>query len=308
MGIVAVLISTLFFYLSTFFVQWGRLFFPTPSIYFVLSRFIFGYLFLVLYVTATRGSAILQEMHSLSASFWLWGRALGNSTAVFLFFAGVAYGNVTNANFLNMLYPAFVALFSPWLLKEKNNFWSLLGVFLAMVGAYLISQKGGKPVFSHGDLFAFFSAVLASFAIIALRALRKDKVETLRVLFFTFYIGTIISFVVLLFYLLVTGQGKEGGVQQFLRLQTLAIRQNSLNLVAAAVVGFWGQFFLTFGFRYVSAVQGSLLSDFRIFIALLFAWFFWHQPFLWASFLGALCIFVANMLLALKKKEKRKLS
>lgn len=298
-GALAVLASAFFFYLSTFYLKLGTKVDGLSAVYFVFARFLFGYLATVLYIAFAHKNHSQQNffsyffVSSFRASSWLWIRALGNNIAVFFFFMAVAYGNVTNANFFNMLYPAFVAIFSPWLLSENNTFSSWLGILFSVLGAYLIVQSGEVLVLTAGDWFGIMSAIFASIAIVALRKLRKQECSTEKILLFTFQLGTLISLVAVIVH---------AAYNKFSFSQISPATY--VYIIASASFGLLGQWAITYGFRYVTAVHGSILSATRILIALFLGWFFWRQPFHWANFAGALLIFFANILLAFKNKKK----
>lgn len=292
----ALLASALFFYLSTLYVQLSEQ--AAPTSFYVFARFALGYLVTSAYVLSkdkSQGLATITRLLQFKASFWLWVRALGNNIAVFFFYLAVVYGDVTKANFFNMLYPAFVAVFSPWLISEKNDFFSWSGIFLSILGAFLIVQtdqffvSGMTLSYSLTDWFGILSAAIASIAIIALRKLRRENFRIEVILLFTFQIGTLLSFVDVCYHL---------ATRDFLFWLSA-----SYFIIISGIFGILGQWGLTYGFRYVTAVHGSILSAFRILIALLFGWFFWKQPFQWANFVGALFIFFANVLLSVKKKQ-----
>lgn len=295
-GAVALLASALFFYLSTLYVQLSEQ--EVPTSFYIFARFGLGYLITASYIllkNKSQGLTTIVQLLQLKASFWLWVRALGNNIAVFFFFLAVIYGDVTNANFFNMLYPAFVAVFSPWLISEKNDFFSWSGIILSVVGAFLIVQTDeffitGMPLtYAPADWFGILSAAIASIAIIALRKLRRENLSTEVILLFTFQIGTVLSFIDISYHFFSRGM--------FFWLPALSF------ILVSGFFGILGQWGLTYGFRYVTAVHGSILSAFRILIALVFSWFFWKQPFQWANFVGALFIFFANILLAIRNKK-----
>ena len=63
-----------------------------------------------------------------------------------------------------------------------------------------------------------------------------------------------------------------------------------------------GQYLLTYGFLYVSAVEGSVISSSRILIAAFLGPFLASDPSLTLSgWVGALLIFAANIALAVHK-------
>jgi drug/metabolite transporter (DMT)-like permease len=64
-----------------------------------------------------------------------------------------------------------------------------------------------------------------------------------------------------------------------------------------------GQYLLTYGFLYVTAVEGAVISSSRILIAALLGPLLVADPPLTAAgWLGALILFAANVFLAVRKK------
>ncbi len=78
-------------------------------------------------------------------------------------------------------------------------------------------------------------------------------------------------------------------------------------LALCAVFGVAGQFLLTIGFRYVTAVEGSIVSSTRILLAALLGPLLAAElPLNTAGWLGALLLFGANAVLALRRKPLEK--
>ncbi len=73
-------------------------------------------------------------------------------------------------------------------------------------------------------------------------------------------------------------------------------------LMMCAISGVTGQFLLTIGFRYVTAVEGSIISSMRIFLAAFLGPFVASEPALTkAGWIGALLLFCANAALAYRR-------
>jgi drug/metabolite transporter (DMT)-like permease len=72
-----------------------------------------------------------------------------------------------------------------------------------------------------------------------------------------------------------------------------------------SAAGVLGQYLLTFGFLFVTAVEGSIISSSRIFIAALLGPLLVGDPSLVLSgWIGALLIFAANSTLALRRATR----
>ncbi|GIX43414.1 MAG: hypothetical protein KatS3mg129_3147 [Leptospiraceae bacterium] len=212
-------------------------------------------------------------------------RGLFNSIAVVLFYYAVQLGETGRANVLNMTYPAFVAVISGPLLKEYPDFKTILSLILCLAGIFLhfyepITQLAQHLLFS--DLLGLSSGIVSSIAIIYLRGSARI-VRSEIILFWMFFIGTILSF--------------PFCYKKIFLLDKLDLYY----LLASAIMGVMGQWLLTISYRYLDATTGSIISGLRIPIAILYGWLFLDEPFSIYSWLGGLLIFSSNILLALKK-------
>ena len=74
-------------------------------------------------------------------------------------------------------------------------------------------------------------------------------------------------------------------------------------LIPCAAAGVAGQFLLTIGFRYVTAVEGSIISSMRILLAALLGPLLAGEPALAAAgWVGAMLLFGANAMLAVRNR------
>jgi drug/metabolite transporter (DMT)-like permease len=78
-------------------------------------------------------------------------------------------------------------------------------------------------------------------------------------------------------------------------------------LFLCGVFGVGGQYLITIGFRYVTAVEGAILSSSRILMAALLGhWIAFDPPLDLSGWMGAILIFIANVGLTLRKKATLK--
>lgn len=81
-------------------------------------------------------------------------------------------------------------------------------------------------------------------------------------------------------------------------------RQELIYLMLGAGFGVMGQYLLTIGFKYVTAVEGGIISSSRILIAALLGPYIVADPELTLSgWIGAFLIFSTNIYLTLRKLE-----
>lgn len=283
-GILAVLTSALLFYLATFFVKLGGAKTTADSILFLAARFWLGYWMLLLWYRLVKKVRI-TDLKVVNRK-WLWYRAFWNTVAVVFFYLAVVFGSVTNANILNMTYPVFVALFSIYLLREKTGFFSWTGILLSVAGAVLVSVNPKEEflIFSaRGDLLALMSAITAGIAIVALKIIRHTD-STDSALFYNFRLGFWVSIVPVIYFLYASTTFSSFTALGFAILSGLS--------------GVFGQAALTYGFRFVSAVEGSILSSTRLIFAVMIGYVFLQKEVTMYNLSGAFLIMAANFILA----------
>jgi drug/metabolite transporter (DMT)-like permease len=181
-------------------------------------------------------------------TFVIW-RGILNTFAVILFFSAVKYSTITNANMLNMTYPVFIFLFAAFFGFEKITISKIVYLVLSIMGIYLIIQ----PKFDHilmGDLLGLASGIVGGVSVLTLRKARETE-STFLILFYLMTIGTLINgaFMIPIF-----------------KVPTLL---QALLISASALLGVAGQAFITYGYKYIEASKGSIISSSRIIFAVL---------------------------------------
>jgi drug/metabolite transporter (DMT)-like permease len=274
---IEILISALFFALSTLLAKFAQQDGVTASMITFL-RFAVGLVILSVYM------AIARTKMEPRNPIVLILRGVFNLLAVFLFYYAIKYTTITNANLLNLTYPVFVALLSPIFLREYLSFrhWVILG--FAGIGIWLIVN----PNFSHvniGDLIGLSGGFTAGLAIIMLCFARQSN-HTATVLFFMFVVGTLLSWPA---------------------VWGVSFTQYSLRtwwiLLACGVTGVIGQFAITAGFKYLSAVAGSITGMSRVVIAAILGFMFLAEVPTWNVVAGSIVLFFAIAWLALLKQN-----
>jgi drug/metabolite transporter (DMT)-like permease len=161
----------------------------------------------------------------------------------------VRYTSVAEANILNMTYPIFVAILSWVLLRHQRDRLAMAMVAVAIAGVWLILQPERMGLGVH-SLWGLASGISAAVAILYLNLSRQHH-DANTVLVFMFGLGSVLMF--LLFrqhFFWPTGR----------ELYYLGLCGGS---------GIAGQFLITLGFRYVTAVEGGIISSTRILLAAL---------------------------------------
>ena len=275
-GWFAVLGSAFFFYLSTLIIRWAAPHVNIESAYFVFARLLLGFI-----IVST--TMILQKQRLQPKNYhYLIGRTIANTIAVFCFYKAVEMGSVAEANILNMTYPLFVAIFAWFFLRGQRDLLSLLIVAVAFVGVWLVLSPG-EIKFDWANLWGLSSGIMAAVAVIYLNISRHYH-DSQTILFFMFGLGTVLM---LMF---------------FHNAIFLPNFEELFFLLSCSAAGVLGQYLITYGFLYVTAVEGSIISSSRILLAALLGPVLVADPSLTIlGWCGALLIFSANVTLALRK-------
>jgi drug/metabolite transporter (DMT)-like permease len=275
-GWLAVFGSTFFFYLATVIIRWSKFYVTIEASYFVFSRFLLGFIVVCLAMIWTRRKITARRYH------YLLGRTIANSIAVFCFYKAVETSSLAEANILNMTYPLFVTLFSWFLIKEQRDLVAIIIVLVAFFGVWLVLNPGAGGAGLY-NVWGVMSGVSAAFAIIYLNKSRRYH-DSQTILFFMFGLGALLIYC--FFY-------KEIFIPNSKEL---------LFLVGCSLAGVLGQYMLTYGFYFVTAVEGSVISSTRILLAAILGPLLALDPVLSAAgWTGALLIFSANICLAARR-------
>jgi drug/metabolite transporter (DMT)-like permease len=277
-GRAVVLASALCFYLSTATIRWAQIqgVNPDPAFY-VLVRFLLGFLVIA-------SILIFKKRPPRPVRYRLLvGRTVANSIAVYCFYMAVQTTSVAHANILNMTYPVFVALIAWFFLHEQIELQMSLALLAAFTGIVLILHPGNMAI-NINHLWGLGSGISAALAIVYLNLSRKvHDAET--ILFYMFGLGSVLIY--------------AGFHDRMVLRHTIEIAY----LILCGAFGIAGQYLITVGFRYVSAVEGSILSSTRILMAAFAGPLIAIDPALsMRGWSGAVLIFAANAYLALRKK------
>lgn len=280
LGWLAIFGSAASFYLATVIIRWSSYSVEIEAPYFVFARFLAGFL------VASITMLVIRQPFQPRSYHLLLGRTIANTIAVFCFYKAVEVGTLAEANILNMTYPLFVTLFSWFLIKEQRDPFSFFIVAVAFVGIWLIISPGDMSIRFH-TLWGLGSGFSAAFAMIYLNISRRVH-DSQTILLFMFGCGALLI---------------------FLLFRSSFFWPNSVEfffLLSCSVAGVGGQYLITFGFRYVTAVEGSIMSSSRILLAALLGPYVVGEPSLTLfGWLGAVLLFSANSGLALRRMKRR---
>jgi len=268
------------FYISTIYIRWAKTEVTVDPGFFVFARFLLGF-FVVC-------SLLLMERRDLRPRRYdlLVGRAVFNSISVFCFFKAVSVTSLAEGNILNMTYPVFLAMISWFVLKEQRDGVAIAMVAVAIAGIWMILAPEQMTPNIH-NFWGLASGMTASLAVLYLNMSRRHH-DTETILFYMFGLGSVIMFGVFhdrIFW---------PNTKEF------------YYLFWCAAFGVGGQYLLTLGYRYVTAVEGSILSSSRILMAAVFGpWIALDPPLTISGWMGAGLILTANVVLAVRRSHNK---
>ena len=272
----SVFLSAFCFYLSTVVIRWSQAEVAIAPSYFVFARFFLGFIVVCAVMAYRRQPPRPRRYH------FLLGRTVFNCVAVYFFYTAIKLTSLAEANILNMTYPIFIALISWAFLRDQRDPVSLVMVVVAFVGIWLILAPG-KIEFKTANLWGLASGLTASLSMTYLNVSRRYH-DTNTVLFFMFGLGALLIFAVF------HGDFFWPNSREFYYLGF------------SAALGIAGQFLVTLGFRYVTVVDGSIISSMRILLAALLGPYMVGEPSLAAAgWVGALLLFGTNVVLAVRR-------
>jgi drug/metabolite transporter (DMT)-like permease len=257
-------------------IRWSQAVVVIDPAFFAFFRFLSGFAVVCTIMAVRRQRPAPHNYH------FLIGRTLGNAVAVYCFYQAVRTTSVAQANILNMTYPIFVAILSWILLRHQRDPLAVAMVAAAVAGVWLILQPGNMGLGIH-SLWGVGSGVSAALAIIYLNLCRREH-DANTVLLFMFGLGALVMLLL------------------FQRTFFWPDATEFFYLALCAGAGIAGQFLITIGFRYVTAVEGGVISSTRILLAALLGPWLAAEPYLNpVGMVGALLIFGANVVLTVRK-------
>ncbi|WP_300465158.1 DMT family transporter [Desulfobacula sp.] len=280
LGCLCIFGSAFFFYLATVIIKWSQIKgLQIDPAFFVFARFLLGFMSVLILMAITKKKLKVKKKR------YLIGRTVGNCVAVYCFFKGVEVTSVAQANILNMTYPLFITLFSWIFLKEQRDAIAVIIVILAFTGVWLILAPE-KMSFHLNSLWALASGISAAIAIMYLNLSRRVH-DTETTLFFLFGLGLVIISIVFF---------NKIHIPQWIELKYL---------VYCSLVSIAGQYLITLGFKYVTAIEGGIISSTRILLAAVLGPFIAMDPVLSVSgWTGAFLIFAGNVYLTVRKTRQ----
>lgn len=252
MGIIIILVSGIFFTFSSYF---GKVVTNTTNMSGVItsfSRFLVGFILMFIYMVYTKKSFKAPNIKPIAL------RAVFNSMSIILFSMAYNYTTITNINMLHMTFPLFVILLAPYFTKETIKKSTYFYLTVIMVGTYIVANPRFGDL-NLGDFLALSSAVIAAFSIMYLTEARKEN-EGYLIVFYVMLFGTLVNI-----------------PMAFKDLFSFEI-SGIIPVIASATLGFLGQVFLTWGYKYVDSATGALVATSRIIMGAIIGYIFLNEP------------------------------
>lgn len=239
----------------------------------VMIRFLMG----LATLEALRAFRIIEISHRRWRA--LSGRGITGAFAILLYFLSIQHTTLTKATLLSNSYPVFATLLGVLALGERIR-WSTLAAFvLSGLGMWLVAHPGSG--WSIGDGYGILGAATAGMAIVFIRHLRQTE-NPFSIFWYLCAYGSALGALTCLRGLVVPPSG--------VWLWVLAMGASSTA----------GQLLITYGFGYIPAGEGSLISMSTVAYSGLFAWFVLGERMPLSGLAGAAMILACAGYLALR--------
>ena len=142
---------------------------------------------------------IWQQREIIKKHFWKIVILAFFSITAFnsLAYIAVQYTTATNATLLNSFIPIFIIIISTLFFKEKTSKKQIIGIFVSLIGVFVILTRLDKEVFAaltinKGDLWMLLAALDWAIYSVLLKHLRPKELRPLPFLGIMVFLGTII--------------------------------------------------------------------------------------------------------------------
>ena len=280
LGSIAILVSMICFYLEAAVVRWAT---TNPEValssqFLIFARFLLGFLVTALVFLFQQRLPHPKHIGTIAL------RAVTNMIAVFCSYKAVELTTLAEGTILNMTSPVFIGIFTWIIFKHQRDIMATIMTFVGFYGIFLVVAPQDMQ-FHWESLWGLMSGLIAAMALILLNIVRQHN-DTNTVLFVVFGIGTLLQVLV------------------FHDHYYLPSRLELVYLVSGASSAIVGQYLLTMGFKYVTAVKGGILSSSRLLLsAFLGPYITSDPPLTFSGWIGALIILGANIFFITRKTK-----
>ncbi len=239
----------------------------------------------------------LSRLRQISQNQWLYltiASVIGGALAPSLIFQALAITDVNNIVLIGRLEPPLTLAFSIWLLRERVNFWEIIGAIVSFLGVFLTISlpNNAQNMVEMKDLFSLgIGEILTAIASVALAAstiIGKAKISKVPLGIYSIYrtvLGTIIFFFIAL---IVYGQNHF--------MDILSPFLWKWMLIYGPVIVVVGQSCWIAGLRATSVSQASLIGSFTPVTAVVAAYLILGETPTLAQYIGGAVIFIGIIL------------
>ncbi len=132
---------------------------------FGLYWFSFGLFWILVFAYYRKSFHVFKKIEKRHYFIMIWLGLFDVLSTYFFFKAIHTIPNPSVVSFIGNISPALVIILSIFFLKERFNSLEVIGIFLALVGAFVISYKGNvgvEDMFINGAQFVLFSSMISS--------------------------------------------------------------------------------------------------------------------------------------------------
>ena len=222
---------------------------------------------------------------------WLLIRSLAGTMSLVAFFYSLQKISLSEASLLTFSSPIWVAIFAPFVLREKVYATRIIAIVVGFAGLSLIVGGSVGSLFASaqplnpGFLAGLFSGIFAGFAYMAVRRLRDD--HPLIVVFQFSITSILLSLPGALLY----GRWPEG-------VEWLAM----LGIGSFAALG---QYLMTLGYQRVEVSAGSVANLINPLLSQILSVFLFSEPFGLPQLLGGGLILGAGVYLPIAEAQRK---
>jgi drug/metabolite transporter (DMT)-like permease len=254
----------------------------------------FGIIWISLYALKKKSFAIFKNFDRYTYLKFFTLGVIEVVATTFFFKAINTIPNPAITSFLGNISPVFVLTLSFFFLKERLNRIELIGVLLAITGAFIIGYKGGtdlKTMFIDGTQYIVYSALLSS----TISVISKKYIHTLSPVLIalnrTFFLLTFST------------------VMMFVQHKSFIIPESALkNILFGSILGpFLTVILGLLALQYIDLSKKSMISSTKSLFILLGAYLYFGQfPKIYEIFGGILSISGVLLIITGRMKAKRK--
>jgi len=204
---------------------------------------------------------------------------------------GLQYSTVGKSAFITTLYIVFVPITGIFF-KKRLSIQIWIGVFLAMVGLYLLCMKDEVFVLGTGDIYLLLCAFFFTIQITAVDYF-APKVDGVALSMMQFFVTAVLSGICMIFTEIPTWSD----------IQAAAIPLLYTGVISCGV----GYTFQIIGQQHLSATVASLIMSLESVFATLAGWLILHEILSTKELVGCELVFAAVVLTQLPSKKQVKL-